>query len=185
MSAERKQNKYLADFAQKNEERQKKMLRFWIRTHKRPKTIGTQVKNQKSLSPFSNILTTLMIFVVSDMSEAHRERLFSSLSLRGMNVPACTFEAVRTVFVELFCAPKCSMENLSLRVSGHCGCFNRTFIVEECSEDDFGQWATDEITAEQGHIDDERSCLWTCDDNECPPTNYLCRINSGKKTVAA
>ena len=76
-------------------------------------------------------------------------------SLRGMNVPANTFEAVRTVFWELFCTPKSSMENPSLRVSGHGGSLNRTFIVENCSEDDFRQWATDEITGEQGYVDDE------------------------------
>ena len=43
---------------------------------------------------------------------------------------------------------------------------SRTFIVENYGEDDFGQWATDEVTGEQGYIDDERSCFWTWDDNE-------------------
>ena len=43
---------------------------------------------------------------------------------------------------------------------------NRTFIVQKCAEDDFGQWATDEVSGEQGYIDDERSCFWTWDDNE-------------------
>ena len=43
---------------------------------------------------------------------------------------------------------------------------HRTFIVEACAEDDFGQWATDEVTSEQGYIDDERSCFW--DGNEYP-----------------
>ena len=78
-----------------------------------------------------------------------------------MNVPAYTFEAVRTVFVELFCTPKSSMENASLRLSGHVSSMNRTWTVEDCAEDDFGQWATDEVTGEQGYIDDERSCFWT------------------------
>ena len=26
--------------------------------------------------------------------------------------------------------------------------------------------ATDEVTGEQGYVDDERSCFWTWDDNE-------------------
>ena len=43
-----------------------------------------------------------------------------------------TVEAVKTVFVELFCTPKRSMENPSLRVSEHGSSMNRTFIVEEC-----------------------------------------------------
>ena len=78
-----------------------------------------------------------------------------------MNVTVYTFEAVRTVFVELFCTPKSSMENCSLRVSGHSSSMNRTFIVEDYVEDDFGPWDIDEATSEQGYIDDERSCFWT------------------------
>ena len=33
-------------------------------------------------------------------------------------------------------------------------------------EDEFGKWAIDEVTWEQGNIDDKRSCFWTLDDNE-------------------
>ena len=61
------------------------------------------------------------------------------------------------------------MENPSLRVSGHGGSTNRTFIVDNYAEDEFGQWATAAVTSEHGYIDDERSCFfffWTCDDNE-------------------
>ena len=61
-----------------------------------------------------------------------------------MRVLAYTLEAVRTVFVELFCSPKSLMENPSLQTSGYDGNLNRTFIVEDLSEDEFGQWATDE-----------------------------------------
>ena len=56
------------------------------------------------------------------------------------------------------------MENLSLRVSGHVNSMNRTFIVEDYAEDEFGPWAKDEVTGEQGYDDDERSCFWTWDD---------------------
>ena len=76
-----------------------------------------------------------------------------------MTITACTLDAVKTVFVELFCSPKSSMENPSLRVSGHDGSTSTTFIVENYAEDEYGQWATDEVTGEQGYIDDERSCF--------------------------
>ena len=52
-------------------------------------------------------------------------------------------------FCGLFCSPKSSMENPSLRVSGHSGSTNRTFIVEDYPEDECGQSATDEATGEQ------------------------------------
>ena len=35
------------------------------------------------------------------------------------------------------------------------------------AEDEFGQWTKDEVTGEQGYVDDERSCFWTWDDTEC------------------
>ena len=54
------------------------------------------------------------------------------------------------------------MENPS-----HVSSMNRTFTVEDYAEDDFGQWAEDEVTGEQGYIDGERSCFWTCDETEC------------------
>ena len=44
---------------------------------------------------------------------------------------------------------------------------NRTFIVEDYAEDEFGHWVKDEVTGEQGYIDDERTCFWTSDDTEC------------------
>ena len=59
------------------------------------------------------------------------------------------------------------MENPSLRVSGHVTNMKRTLIVEDFAEDDFRQWAKDEVTGEQGHVDDERSCFSTWDDTEC------------------
>ena len=59
------------------------------------------------------------------------------------------------------------MENQSRCVSGHVKSINRTFIVEDDAEDEFGQWTKDEVTGEQGYVDDERSCFWTWDDTEC------------------
>ena len=84
-----------------------------------------------------------------------------------MNITAETFEAVRTTFLELFCTPKSSIENPSLRVSGHVSSMNRTFILEDYAEDDFGQFAKKDETGEQGYVDDERSCFWTWDDTGC------------------
>ena len=108
-----------------------------------------------------------MFIVVNDLNDAQRERLTSSLSLERVNVSAYTFEAARTVFVELFCTPKNSMENPSLRVNGHGGSTSRTFIVENYGGEELGQWATDEETGEQGYVDDEGSCFWTWYNNEC------------------
>ena len=57
-----------------------------------------------------------------------------------MNVTVYTFEAVRTVFVELFCTAKSSLDNPSLRVNRYGGHTSRTLIVEDFLEDELGQW---------------------------------------------
>ena len=114
----------------------------------RDRWCSTQVSNHEKIFPFSDSLTTFMFAVVCDLSEAQRERLTSFSSLQGINVTAHTFEAVRTVFVELLCTPKSSIENPSLRLSGHVSSTNRTFIVGDYAEDEFGQWAKDEVTGE-------------------------------------
>ena len=75
-----------------------------------------QVNNHESLFSFRDNYQTLMFIVVSGLTEAQRERLTSSLSLKGLNIIAYTFEAVRTTFLELICTPKGSMESPSLRV---------------------------------------------------------------------
>ena len=75
-----------------------------------------------------------------------------------MEMSTYTFEVLRTVFVELDGKPV-----------AHVSSMNRTFVVEDYNaEDEFGQWAKDEVTGEQGHVDDENIMFldmgrnWVC-----------------------
>ena len=68
--------------------------------------------------------------------------------------------------MELFCTPKSSIDDPSLRVNKHSGSTSRAFIVEDLIGDEFGQRATDEATGEQGYVDDEESCFWTWDNKK-------------------
>ena len=117
MSEERRQNQYLADVTPENVERQSRSAEFLDPNapETRDKWYATQVSHHEKLFPFGDNFTTLTFMVVSDLSEAQGETLTCALSLQGMNVTAYTFEAVRTVFVELFCTPKSSMENRTLQ----------------------------------------------------------------------
>ena len=81
------------------------------------------MNNHASLFPFSDNLITLFL-VASDLSEAQRERLTSSFSLKEMNITAYTFETVRITFLELCCTLKTSMENPSLRMRTHVSSMN-------------------------------------------------------------
>ena len=83
MSRTRKQYQNLADVTRGNEERQRRNEE--LLDPDSPETREgwnvTQVKTHERLFPFSDNLTTLMFIVASDLSEAERRRLTSSLSL--------------------------------------------------------------------------------------------------------
>ena len=93
---------------------------------------ATHLAAHERLFPFGDNLATWMFLVGSDVNEAQRERLTSSLSLRDITVTAYTLDTVQPAFVELFCAPKSSLENPSLRMSGSGRNTSRTFIAENC-----------------------------------------------------
>ena len=107
MSEERKQNQYLEDVTQEKVERQTRSAEVLDSnaTETWDKWYATQVSNHEKLCPFNDNLTTLMFTVVSDLSEAQRET--HKFPCCPWNECHCLhFEAVRTVFVELFCTPK-------------------------------------------------------------------------------
>ena len=168
MAEQQKEAQYQADLIQVNAERTVREQPVLDTTDQqtRDNWCDTHVASHGRLFPFSDNLTTLLFIVGSDLNEAQRERLTSSLSHRNITVTAYTLDTVQTVVVGLFCTPKSSMENPSLRVSGNGSSASRTFIAETYQEDEYGLWATDESIGEQGFIDDERSCSWTWDDNE-------------------
>ena len=61
--------------------------------------------------PINDNLFALMFTVQADLSEQQRERLTSHMTLRNITVQQYTFDGVREAFIELFCAPKSSIEN--------------------------------------------------------------------------
>ena len=64
----------------------------------------------ESVFPFSDNLITLMFNVAGDLTE-HRERLASSLSLKGMNITTLPLKQSDHNISQFFCTPKSSMEN--------------------------------------------------------------------------
>ena len=74
MSEERRQNQYPADVTQENAERQRGSAEVLDPNAKetQDKWYATQVSNCGQLFPFSDSLTTLMFFVVSDLSQEQR-----------------------------------------------------------------------------------------------------------------
>ena len=67
----------------------------------------------------------------------------------------------------------------------HSGSTSKTFIVEDFFEDEFGQWATDEVTGERGYVDDEGSCFWTWDNDNYAWHSKPFRSRNRRKKVRA
>ena len=75
LSEEQIQNQYLVGVAQENADRQRSVELLHPNSQAtEDRWNATQVSNHEKLFPFSDNLTTLMVIVASDLSEARRER---------------------------------------------------------------------------------------------------------------
>ena len=77
--------------------------------------------------PINDNLFALITTCLADLNEVMRERMSSTLAMRGISIEAMSYEVARAIFMELFCNPKSSLENPNLRSGGT----SRTFCVIE------------------------------------------------------
>ena len=118
--------------------------------------------NHRNRFPLTDNLMALITLVLADLSENQRERLTSTLNLRNRTIDNYQYEEIRQLFMELFCAPRNSWENPTLVVNRG----SRSFCVfeEGYLADDFGYWAEDDETGEQGFLLALSNVFWTFDD---------------------
>jgi hypothetical protein len=85
------------------------------------------------------------------------------MALRGQRIETYTYDLVREVFVELFCAPRSSLENPNLRA----GTQGRSFCIMEDGEMDgvAGYWVEDDESGEVGFLPEMEDVFWTFDDD--------------------
>ena len=88
-----------------------------------------------------------MASVQANLSEQQRGMPTSALSLKGIKLPAYTFELAKECIVELFCEPRSSLENPAYRVSGE-------------TEGWSGYWVECEETGEEGFIAELDDGFW-------------------------
>ena len=112
--------------------------------------------------PLNDNLFALTVVVLADLQEAQGERFSSTMSLRGLTISDYTFDAVREVMIELFCAPKSSIDNPSLRTVHAV----RSFCVLDDGELDgqTGYWVEDDETGDEGFLPEFDDVLWVYDD---------------------
>ena len=104
----------------------------------------------------------LTMVVQADLSEQQRERMTSTMTL-NIRVENYQYQEAREVFTELFCAPRNSWENPSLR-GGRTQ--NRSFCILGDGEMDgaYGYWVEDDDSGEQGFLPEVEDVFWTYDD---------------------
>ena len=101
--------------------------------------------------PLSNHLFTLMTLVQVDLTEQQREH--THITPRDPRNPVANnyaFDRIRTALLELFCAPRSSLDNPSLRPSNQ----QRTFLVQYYGEleGSTGYWAAEEGAGQEGFV---------------------------------
>ena len=91
-----------------------------------------------------------MTIVQVDLTEQQRERLTPHLAIRGIPLQSYTFDLIRTALLELFCAPRSSLDNPSFHPSNQ----HKTFLVQEYGEleGSTGYWAAEKRQAKKALV---------------------------------
>ena len=122
--------------------------------------------------PMNDNLMTLVFIVLSDLTEDQRERLVTAMEVKQVPLQDYTFSVIRAKYIELFCAPKNSLENPNIRMTGgprQSGPSGRSFLIIESGvldDQHHGFWVQDDETGEEGFIQDTEDSFWILDENE-------------------
>ena len=111
-------------------------------------------KAHRDQFPLSDHLFILMTIVQADLTEQRRERLTAHLTLRRTALRNHTFDLVRSSFLELFCAPRSSLETPSFRPTNQ----QNTFYAQDYGDLDAVQ--------ETGQLKKRRDMKASCKDQE-------------------
>ena len=112
--------------------------------------------------PINDNLFSLILTVLADLNEQQRERMTSAMALKNYRIEAYTFDLVREVFIELFCMPKSSIDDPSLRTAIR----HRSFCVIDDGTMDgtSGYWVEDDDTGEVGFLPEFEDVFWIFDE---------------------
>jgi hypothetical protein len=124
-------------------------------------------------------MVTMMFIIAADLSESQRERLVSTMSVRGVPLSQYTFEVISQVFREIFCTTKTSIADPNLRPQATSRHSQRSFCVldEGCWDGVYGYWVQDDDAGEEGFAQTEGDVFWTMDDTSAA---YVARPARGR-----
>ena len=101
---------------------------------------------------------------LADLSQDQRNTFTSLMTHRGRVLQQYTTTELRTVFIEMFCATKTSVDNPLMQPTGAGG--RRSFLVLDEGELDgtYGYWAEDEEDGTEGFLDALDDVFWVYDE---------------------
>ena len=114
--------------------------------------------------PLGENLIALLMLSLADLSQDQRNTLTSLMTHRGRVLQQYTTTELRTVFIEMFCTTKTSVDNPLMQPAGAGG--RRSFLVLDEGELDgtFGYWAEDEEDGTEGFLDALDDVFWVYDE---------------------
>ena len=114
--------------------------------------------------PLGENLIALLMLSLADLSQDQRNTLTSLMTHRGRVLQQYTTTELRTVFIEMFCTTKTSVDNPLMQPTGAGG--RRSFLVFEEGELDgtYGFWAEDEEDGIEGFLDALDDVFWVYDE---------------------
>ena len=134
------------------------LIQEWVQTCK---------DNHRRIFAFTENFIALFFIIQSDLSEAHRERLVSDLTLRGIQLHNYQYELIKNRYYDLFIVASTGIQDPNIRKSTK----NRTFWIVELGEfeGEAGFWVEDDDNHEEGFtsLEGDEEVFWCLDDNEC------------------
>ena len=128
--------------------------------------VHTMKDNHRLLFPFTENFIALFFIMQSDLSEAHRERLVSDLTLRGIQLHNYQYELIKNRYYDLFIVASTGIQDPNIRKSTK----NCTFWIVELGENDgeSGFWVEGDETHEEGFMpaEGEEEVFWCLEENE-------------------
>ena len=139
---------------------------------------GVLRRRHQNAFPLNEHMLALIMVAQADLTEVQRERFASSMSLRGLNVQQYTVQAVRDMFIELFCAPRSSLENPLLGSGPTQG--TRSFCIIDEGEMDgvTGYWVEDDESGDVGFLPEFEDMFWRFDE---PSEAWVSRYFKGRR----
>ena len=141
--------------------------------------VAAQRRRHANAFPLNDHLVTMMFIVAADLTESQRERLVSTMSVRGIQLAAYTFDVISQVFREIFCATKTGIADPNLRPQTSQSTRSRSFcVIDEGDWDgDTGLWVQDDETGEEGFVNYTDEIFWTYDDTSAA---FVARPTKGR-----